>query len=505
MDSVKEHLKQRVKIQRAAKDPDYQTLQLALCKKDPIHFINNFCWTYDPRKDYAHIPFVLYPFQEDLVKQIVNHIECGDDMLVEKSRDMGVTWATQALGLWGWLFKGWDGRVGSRTENFVDTQGDMDSLFEKLRYMVNRLPSWMLPKGFSADKHATYMRLINPDANCSIIGEAPTANFGTGGRRKWALLDEFAYWPHAESSWRKLGDTTPCRIAVSTPEGRGNKFAQLRFDEQLTIKRVTLHWRLHPHKTDVWYEEEKGRRTAEEIAQELDISYDTSVTGKVYKEFQDVQHGEGVEFDYDASLPLYTSWDFGEGGQDPTAILWIQIHPQTQQIRIIDALEKNTGEMSWFAPFLSLPITGPSGQYTEEEMEKIERHKQWKVSQNWGDPYNGDKTMLNTSIKQELEKAGITMNLGKRSKVEERINKTRLAMKQMIVHERCRDTFSQSIFNARYPQTRENSQITSPKTKPIHDWTSHMRTALEYAVDNIRDTIQKPKKVNIRTYTPLRY
>lgn len=496
--AIREHLEKRVKIKRTAeKDPDYRIYHLALCERDPVHFINHFCWTYDPRTKYPHIPFVLYPFQEELVKDLVNQIENGEDILIEKSRDMGGTWVVLAVGLWGWLFKGWDGRIGSRTENYVDMQGDMDSLFEKLRYMVEKMPQWMLPKGFEKEKHATYMRLINPHANCSIIGEAPTANFGTGGRRKWALLDEFAYWPHAESSWRKLGDTTPCRIAISTPEGRGNKFAKLRFSNDVNIKLVTLHWKIHPLKDEAWYEKEKKRRTPEEVAQELDISYDASVTGRVYPEFDHVEHGEGIEFDYDFDFPLFTAWDFGEGGPDPTVVLWLQIHPQTQQIRIIDVIEKQTGEMSWFAPFLRQPFMRPMGEYTEKHIEIITRHKNWKISQNWGDPYNANKTMLNTTISKELQRAGISMNPGKRTTVEERIRKTKLAMPRLKVHERCRDTFSQSIQNARYPQLSDNSQATNAKTKPIHDWTSHFRTALEYAIDNIPDTINRQRPLNL--------
>lgn len=34
--------------------------------------------------------------------------------------------------------------------------------------------------------------------------------------------------------------------------------------------------------------------------------------------------------------------------------------------------------------------------------------------------------------------------------------------------------------NARYPERSETSQSTSVQSKPIHDWTSHFRTALEY-------------------------
>jgi hypothetical protein len=54
-------------------------------------------------------------------------------------------------------------------------------------------------------------------------------------------------------------------------------------------------------------------------------------------------------------------------------------------------------------------------------------------------------------------------------------------LNRVRIHERCTD-FIASIQNARYPQKREGSQSTAPNNKPIHDWTSHYRTAFEYAM-----------------------
>ena len=36
--------------------------------------------------------------------------------------------------------------------------------------------------------------------------------------------------------------------------------------------------------------------------------------------------------------------------------------------------------------------------------------------------------------------------------------------------------------NARYPERKDTSQSTQAIVLPIHDWTSHFRTALEYFV-----------------------
>jgi hypothetical protein len=51
-----------------------------------------FLWTYNPRLDKPHVPFITYPYQDDFIKQIVEAVELGIDVWIEKSRDMGLSW-----------------------------------------------------------------------------------------------------------------------------------------------------------------------------------------------------------------------------------------------------------------------------------------------------------------------------------------------------------------------------------------------------------------------------
>src|SRR3990167_662768 len=77
-----------------------------MCKRDTVFFINNFLYTYDPRKKFgeAHLPFILFDYQEDLILWIEQHLKEGSDGLLEKSRDMGVTWVFLSVLLKHWLF-----------------------------------------------------------------------------------------------------------------------------------------------------------------------------------------------------------------------------------------------------------------------------------------------------------------------------------------------------------------------------------------------------------------
>jgi hypothetical protein len=257
------------------------------------------------------LPFILYDFQEKAVLEIQRAIEAGEDLLIEKSRDMGVSWIVLMVFEWFWLFKrGSDFRVGSRKEEYVDKLGDIDTLIEKIRFDLKKKPLWLLPKGFNFDSHCGYMRVINPELGNTIIGESANANFGSGGRRKAVLLDEYSKWDDsiAKSAWTSTADVTPCRIPISTPLGSANKFGLLANGTQEKIKKLTLHWTLHPKKTkdsyylvdnkriplydaqsaynhwvqtgkesgivrSAWYDAEAERRTEADLAQEVDIDY----------------------------------------------------------------------------------------------------------------------------------------------------------------------------------------------------------------------------------------
>ena len=120
-----EKIKQRVKVIDACnRAKDARVIAKQLCKEDPIFFIEMIGWTYDPRPqhDPHNLPFIMFDYQKDVVYWLVKHVQEGQDGLVEKYRDMGVTWlngygAGETLGQFGHAYNpqmwviGRDGRI----------------------------------------------------------------------------------------------------------------------------------------------------------------------------------------------------------------------------------------------------------------------------------------------------------------------------------------------------------------------------------------------------------
>jgi len=473
--------RQRLLIKKDLLDhPEKIVLYKEKCRRDIVYFTDMFTWTYDPRRRPSKMPFILYPFQEEYIKNVERDIDEGRDALTEKSRDMGVTWLVLVVFLHGFLFKGYDFRVGSRKEELVDKRGDADSLFEKLRFLLLALPVGFLPTGWTPIKHDRHMLLENPELKCSIAGEATNPNFGVGGRKKAILFDEFAKWSCAEDAWKKSADTTPCRLPISTPEGMGQKFSDVRFDKKVPIKVYTLHWGLHPYKDQKWYDDEKKRRTDQEVAQELDISYDRSAKSRVYEIWDHIERGQ---FKYNPAFPLFTSWDFGNDG---TAIIWWQRVLGTRFWRIIDSYINYNKVIDFFVPFITGKFAHPY-PYTEEELRMINERRSWLPSINFGDPSCKQHQMqYKYSIQEVLENNQIYIYTNDEAvKFESRKTATELLIRDIQLNINPRTEYlDSSIKNSRYPERSEMTTATSEILRPVHNWSSHYRTALEYLAVN---------------------
>ena len=463
----------------AIRDVSAQLLIYNLCQRidNPaegcIFFIENFCWTYDPRSKDKNLPVLLFDFQRDAVKNIIQHIDHGENLLIEKSRDMGISWLIVYIFLWYWLFRdGTNLLLGSYKEKLVDDGVNQDALFGKIEYAIRNLPKWIMPRNFTLNKHRTKLKIVNPENNNVISGDTMNPQFGRGARKTAIFYDELGFWETAKESWESGADTTACQIANSTANGR-NFFWKLRTSGMDVL---SLLWKHHPLKDQQWYDFEKERRTPESFAQEIDISYERSLEGRVYPEWEPV-----VGFySYNDAYPLYVSGDWGNS--DGTAIIWAQVIDG--KLRIVDAFYKTGETIDFFIPFFTGVVPSDEFRYTKKEIDKIESHRGWKRGTVFGDPAGRfTSSVTNQTVFSILRTAGIYINYEEKWKeFQTRKTAVKMRIRGGVELNKNEDTeyLSMCIEQAAYPKVRVSGEEEVRSVKPKHDWSSHHRSALEY-------------------------
>lgn len=467
-------------------------------KKDPVAFVDNFFYTFDPKRVPYHFRFKLFPFQKDLILDIKSAIEKGEDIFIDKCREMGATYCVLAVYLWFWRYEpGSNFLLGSRKQDYVDNtkgnSGDLsnkeESLFGKIEYMLTRLPSFMLPGGFDFKKHLTFMSLINPENGNVVSGESSNPNFSRGGRQKSILLDEFAFWDNDSSAWGSTADTTNCRIVLTTPGIRPSKAKRLRFGKDgEKIRVIELDYNLDPRKDKIWLTDQRARRSKEDFAREIMRNWETSVKGKVYEEIQYAQVGN---FPYDPNFPLFVAWDFGLDG---VAIQFWQKNLRNGKLRLVESYHNDNKPIQFYFPFFPGNMIDSKFTYSEDELKLIALTSLWKRAIHFGDPDVSKRSLLTgTSTRQALESVHIYVQTRPEANdFASRREKTKVMLQVGVEVNRTlqNEYWLECISDARYPQRNENSNSTTPINLPIHDYTSHHRTATEYLAVNYESSNQ---------------
>jgi hypothetical protein len=287
--------RQRI-LAEARTDDGLQSQLRAACSESIWFWLNAFCYTYRQKRvledgrtvpctgHHAHVPFITWKVQDQFLAELVTGIETGQDILIDKSREMGASWLCLSVFHWFWQFRPACSFLEvSRNEILVDKIGDMDSLFEKHRYLNRWQPFWMIPRRVE-DK---YLHLGNGDNGSVIKGESTNGDVGRGGRKTACLLDEFAAVLNGDEIDGSTADTTACRIFNSTPKGPGTAFHKIKKERRAKV--LELPWWHHPEKgrgafqifdsdgkvkwrSPWWFAEEK-RRDAKWMAQEVDMDH----------------------------------------------------------------------------------------------------------------------------------------------------------------------------------------------------------------------------------------
>lgn len=304
----------------AASNTSVQEEIRAACAASFVYWINGFGFTFHQKwtneegvevsvtGDAAHVPFITWKIQDDAALSMISAIERGEDVLIDKSRDMGASWLVIAVFQWMFQFRPQSTFLEvSRKEMYVDQRGNMDSLMEKHRYMMRMQPVWLRPRKLRDNT----LLLENQDNGSVIIGESTNDDVGQGGRKTAILLDEFARVRNGEEIDLATADTAACRIFNSTVNGPATWYTRIYRDMKegsRSGKIITLPWEAHPAKgagltiIDVpvsvrnptgkkavskWYIHEQQTRSVRDLAQNIDRDHGKS--GDAFFDSQEIE------------------------------------------------------------------------------------------------------------------------------------------------------------------------------------------------------------------------
>lgn len=233
-------------LEAAEGDEEFQGVLRELCRVDVLFWVNAFVFIVEPRRRQV-LPFCTWPVQDRAFDELVRAFGV-EDRDVFKSRDMGATWLILCAILHAWLFvPNTLTLIGSRKEELVDG-ASLKALFPKMDFVLQRLPKWMLPRGFRWDRDRTRMALVNPEIECRITGEATVGDFARGDRTTVTFIDEYgAIKPGRQRQMLEAAqDNTECLILCGTPQHKNDVWAER--SRRAPVPQIRMMWWDHPEK-----------------------------------------------------------------------------------------------------------------------------------------------------------------------------------------------------------------------------------------------------------------
>jgi hypothetical protein len=500
------------RIQEMKDRPEKRVLERRRCAMSPAYFMAVWATIYEPRHEpkFGIIggtkPWIPFAIQVEFVQWLDARMESGDvdrDGIVSKCRDMGATWTVCCWLVHGWLFKHpWNVLLMSRNQSLVDSKSD-DSMFSKIDMVLNGLPDWMLPEGFSLKnkQYNSELILINPATKTQIKGESTNSNAGRSGRYTVIVVDEAAFVENFSPIWAGLGATTYHRIAVSSESLRlGPDFYNLGIGNKNPDHRrpalFTMDWWDHPIHDLAWLNAEKDRYEAnnqlDDFYQEYLRDARAGNTAWVYPQAMDLVVDNAVHF-VDMGI-LYASID--PGFRDQTAIVWIQ--EQNGKYALIGAYENRGKPAEFYTTIIKgEPDFDAGWNYTHSDIEFMEWTSTLPRGYLTNGAFYGDVSGHNItgatmdSFYSILSRHGIHVNKDRQSESdtvgfrrEARTHKGR----QEAVREILPSFVIAADHNAPYALRRlqenqypaESGKAMTESKAAKHDDSSHITTAIEY-------------------------
>ena len=288
----------------------WQIKEYRRCAEDNIYWFNNYVWTIDTRISPSIIPFILWPKEIELVKQLDKY----QDLFVDKARDLGISWTVMGWELHQDLYtKGFTALNLSRKESEVQDSGNtFHALHGRILFMYMRLPPFLKPR-----IHNPFLIFAVPSMNSVIKGESANPNAGRDTQYKFIFVDEASHIECLDEMWKGLRNASNAICLNSTPptESVNNKFAEIKEMPDSGFHKMRFEWIDNPNHDEEWFKKKTASMTEQEVAQELLVQYDKAKVNRSYPEYDDGIHLLGHKVYFNPKSKLYCFMDFGLEGE----------------------------------------------------------------------------------------------------------------------------------------------------------------------------------------------
>ena len=351
-------------IEKAEKDTGMQKDLLAACAESLLFWVNGFAMTFHQfdvdeqgkriESKHADQPMITWPIQDDLLTRFEQCVANGEDVLIDKARDMGASWCCVEFMHWLMCFRQSEKPTEllemSRNEDYVDKPGNMKALFQKHDYINKWLPDWMRPPDcYRGQANRSHMHWHNPITNATLDGESTTKHAARGDRRLVGLLDEFGAVQNGSAMRMASRDACLVRIINSTSVP-GSEYNKWRSDK--TIKVFIMPFWEHPEKgagryvqqtkagkweiRSPWFDKEEKERGPKYMATEV-LREDTE-PGLSFFQSQNIDNHEAMYVRAPSSV-WDIKWRKSLGYDD------IERYVRTKDMSMVFAVEKAHGPL----------------------------------------------------------------------------------------------------------------------------------------------------------------
>lgn len=478
----------------------------ALCKQPDglghLYWLVTFCFLTEQRDqgDDVVLPFIPTPRQVELILTLHEVMAAPKgrmgSLAVEKCRAVGATWIDASHHVWEWTFSTYyTGLLVSEDAEKVDKPGDSGSWMWKLDFLLgrhlrpagNRYPAWLLPTGFSWDRHKghrTELKLLNPETGSSVIGEGANETAGRSTRVRKASMDEAAFFPYCGTVWNLLNATTDHRFIYSTAGMNPPDFYHIVHGKEGYIQPRTFRFEWHqwPGRDQAWLDAVREGMKLEDFEREYLIKYLAGTGVWVYPEAGELATGW---WPYEPGLgPLFCTID--DGGDDPTALVVFQREAGTNWTRVVGAIEVQ----GWTIRQVGELITGEP----ESGRRLSPRERAWmkwatdvglKRATFYGDRHGEQRNQVTMTSPFETLATEYHIHVIVPEHEENSFKARRDATKELIPWLRVHEAnggpqFLEALQLYKFPKRRSGSQATSENDAPVHDDATHLATCCDY-------------------------